>query len=65
MYFTVSSSLSVLSLPFFFLFSLFWTIYGLIDTEIDWAAYMQQIHTFLHDHQLDYAKLQGQTGPLV
>lgn len=33
-------------------------------TEIDWAAYMQQVQTFLQGER-DYALIKGQTGPLV
>lgn len=33
-------------------------------TEIDWRAYMEEVGGFLRG-QLDYAKLQGGTGPLV
>ena len=34
------------------------------DTEIDWRTYMQQIHLYIHGER-DYAKLTGDTGPLV
>lgn len=34
------------------------------DTEIDWRAYMQQVEQFLGG-QRDYAKISGDTGPLV
>lgn len=36
----------------------------LIDTEIDWKTYMQQIHLFVSGER-DYAKISGDTGPLV
>lgn len=35
-----------------------------LDTEIDWVAYMQEVAGFLSG-EMDYRKLQGQTGPLV
>lgn len=34
------------------------------DTEIDWRTYMQQIHLYTLGER-DYAKLSGDTGPLV
>lgn len=34
------------------------------DTEIDWAAYMQQIETYLNGER-NYYKIEGDTGPLV
>jgi alpha-1,3-mannosyltransferase len=34
------------------------------DTEIDWVAYMQEVGGFLAGEH-DYAKLKGDTGPLV
>ncbi|KAG8346998.1 putative ALG3 protein [Trypanosoma vivax] len=33
-------------------------------SEIDWTAYMQEVKGFI-DGELDYKKLQGNTGPLV
>ena len=33
-------------------------------TEIDWVAYMQEVGGYLSG-ELDYAKLRGDTGPLV
>jgi alpha-1,3-mannosyltransferase len=36
----------------------------LIDTEIDWKAYMQEVEGFMSG-ELDYYKLKGDTGPLV
>jgi alpha-1,3-mannosyltransferase len=36
----------------------------LIDTEIDWVAYMQQISQFLAGER-DYTNIKGDTGPLV
>ena len=33
-------------------------------TEIDWEAYMQQVHTF-QAGELDYVNIKGGTGPLV
>ena len=35
-----------------------------LDTEIDWVAYMEEVSGFLGG-EWDYAKLKGQTGPLV
>lgn len=37
---------------------------GNIDTEIDWTAYMQQVSHYI-DGERDYAKIHGDTGPLV
>jgi alpha-1,3-mannosyltransferase len=34
-------------------------------TEIDWATYMQQVGQFLVGGERNYAKLHGDTGPLV
>ena len=34
------------------------------DTEIDWVAYMQQVSQFVSGER-DYAKIRGDTGPLV
>lgn len=34
------------------------------DTEIDWKAYMQEVEGVLNG-TYDYAKLKGDTGPLV
>lgn len=34
------------------------------DTEIDWTSYMQQVELFLGGER-NYAKLKGDTGPLV
>lgn len=36
----------------------------LADTEIDWVTYCQQARLFLTGER-DYAKIQGDTGPLV
>lgn len=36
----------------------------LIDTEIDWVAYMQEVEGFLHGER-NYFNLRGDTGPLV
>ncbi|KAG0748288.1 hypothetical protein G6F57_002591 [Rhizopus arrhizus] len=36
----------------------------MIDTEIDWKAYMQEVEGFLTGER-DYRKLKGDTGPLV
>jgi len=33
-------------------------------TNIDWAAYMQQVETFLRGER-NYFKIRGDTGPLV
>ena len=35
-----------------------------IDTEIDWKAYMQEVEGFLNGTR-DYRRLEGDTGPLV
>lgn len=34
-------------------------------TEIDWAAYMEQVEQVVIDGERDYAKIRGGTGPLV
>lgn len=34
------------------------------DTEIDWCAYMQEVHGYLSGER-DYMQLKGHTGPLV
>lgn len=36
----------------------------IIDTEIDWIAYMEEVQGFL-DGERDYTKIEGNTGPLV
>jgi hypothetical protein len=36
----------------------------MLDTKIDWPAYMQQVSGF-RDGERDYTKLEGDTGPLV
>jgi alpha-1,3-mannosyltransferase len=36
----------------------------LVDTEIDWIAYMQEVEGYLSGER-DYLKLSGDTGPLV
>jgi alpha-1,3-mannosyltransferase len=36
----------------------------ILDTEIDWATYMQQVRLFL-DGERDYTLIKGDTGPLV
>jgi alpha-1,3-mannosyltransferase len=36
----------------------------LLDTEIDWKAYMQEVEG-VHNGTLDYMELKGDTGPLV
>lgn len=36
----------------------------LVDTEIDWVAYMEQISQFVSGER-DYTKMEGGTGPLV
>jgi hypothetical protein len=35
-----------------------------LDTEIDWSTYMQQISLYIKGER-DYAKISGDTGPLV
>jgi alpha-1,3-mannosyltransferase len=35
-----------------------------VDTKIDWPAYMQQVDGFRAGER-DYSKLEGDTGPLV
>jgi alpha-1,3-mannosyltransferase len=37
---------------------------SILDTEIDWATYMQQVRLFL-DGERDYTLIKGDTGPLV
>jgi hypothetical protein len=37
---------------------------ALLDTEIDWTTYMQQVSLFLSGER-DYSNLKGDTGPLV
>ena len=36
----------------------------IVDTEIDWIAYMQEVEGFLNG-TWDYVELRGDTGPLV
>lgn len=36
----------------------------LLDTEIDWSTYMQQIAIYLKGER-DYGRISGSTGPLV
>lgn len=48
--------------PLFFLFILY--AFLILDTEIDWVAYMQEVEGFIHGER-DYLKLKGDTGPLV
>lgn len=36
----------------------------LLDTEIDWTAYMEQVTQFVNGER-DYPKMEGGTGPLV
>lgn len=36
----------------------------LLDTEIDWNAYMQQVEQYIAGER-DYVKIKGGTGPLV
>lgn len=38
--------------------------YPILDTEIDWKAYMQEVEGVLNG-TLDYKLLKGDTGPLV
>jgi alpha-1,3-mannosyltransferase len=40
------------------------TMVEIIDTEIDWKAYMQQISLYLSGEK-NYYKIVGDTGPLV
>jgi alpha-1,3-mannosyltransferase len=42
----------------------FFIIYKIPYTEIDWKAYMNQVHGFL-EGQRDYFELKGDTGPIV
>ncbi|KAL2821602.1 putative alpha-1,3-mannosyltransferase [Aspergillus granulosus] len=37
---------------------------GILDTEIDWTTYMQQIQLFINGER-DYTLIKGSTGPLV
>ncbi|CAJ0960382.1 unnamed protein product, partial [Mesorhabditis belari] len=43
--------------------------YGIIQkvpyTEIDWSTYMQQVECFVKKHELNYSKIEGDTGPIV
>jgi alpha-1,3-mannosyltransferase len=39
-------------------------LYMMPYTEIDWIAYMQEVKGYL-DGELDYTRIQGDTGPLV
>lgn len=36
----------------------------MIDTEIDWVAYMEQVAQYISGER-DYTKIKGGTGPLV
>lgn len=36
----------------------------LLDTEIDWEAYMQQVENYIAGER-DYTRIKGGTGPLV
>jgi alpha-1,3-mannosyltransferase len=36
----------------------------MLDTEIDWEAYMQQVQQYVSGER-DYTKIKGGTGPLV
>jgi alpha-1,3-mannosyltransferase len=36
----------------------------MVDTEIDWTAYMEQIQQYISGER-DYTKISGGTGPLV
>lgn len=36
----------------------------ILDTEIDWTAYMEQVTQFVNGER-DYPKIEGGTGPLV
>jgi hypothetical protein len=36
----------------------------ILDTEIDWTAYMEQVTQFVNGER-DYPKMEGGTGPLV
>lgn len=36
----------------------------LLDTEIDWSTYMQQVQCFING-TLDYSQITGDTGPIV
>lgn len=38
--------------------------YTIIDTEIDWIAYMQEVSGYLQG-ETNYLNLKGDTGPLV
>ena len=70
----VSKSKNILSVFSFslvvFILLLLWEmIYNnyfllLVDTEIDWEAYMEEVEGFVNG-TYDYSKLQGATGPLV
>jgi alpha-1,3-mannosyltransferase len=37
---------------------------NILDTEIDWIAYMQEVEGFING-TLNYYELKGDTGPLV
>jgi alpha-1,3-mannosyltransferase len=39
-------------------------IFFLIDTEIDWSTYMQQVKVYLKG-QYNYTLISGDTGPIV
>lgn len=41
-----------------------WVIRRVPYTEIDWQAYMQEVEGFANGTR-DYARLRGDTGPLV
>ncbi len=44
--------------------NMFHFILVIVDTEIDWIAYMQEVEGFLNGTH-DYMQLKGDTGPLV
>jgi alpha-1,3-mannosyltransferase len=39
-------------------------VFSLLDTEIDWKAYMEEVEGYLNGER-DYRLIQGSTGPLV
>ncbi|CAJ0566571.1 unnamed protein product, partial [Mesorhabditis spiculigera] len=43
--------------------------YGIIQkipyTEIDWSTYMQQVECYVNKNEMNYSRIEGDTGPIV